>query len=290
MDIQGQIMNALGGAAATQLKGYADLATAILGVLWWYVFGMWIALIAALAVTWYIWSDSASRSIDPAARRNVMLLAGAGTLLVALGPITWLTGLKITWLMYLPHIGYAGMVGIVVTIGAMIYYSTTFKRSAFSTQEWNQLGGALAGIKQSVDGINVPAASPAPADHTVIDTPMSAGPAWGRTVIEERTPGSFASLRVVSGSGVGRNFDLKSEGETRLGRDAALNDIIIDDPKMSSQHAKIRVEGGSYTIFDLGSTNGTKLNGSTVNSPMPLNNQDKVEFGSTALVFQLAQA
>ncbi len=54
-----------------------------------------------------------------------------------------------------------------------------------------------------------------------------------------------------------RSIDFKSGGMT-IGRDEN-NDIVIDDPRSSRQHARIEFDGSNYKVFDLDSTNGTYL-------------------------------
>lgn len=127
---------------------------------------------------------------------------------------------------------------------------------------------------------------------TVMESTPVAGPAWGATVIEDNAtaPGLFASLRVVAGAGMGRGYDVKADGETRLGRDAAMNDIVVSDAKSSGQHAKLRFENGSFTLFDLGSTNGTFVNDVQVLAPVVLKMDDRIKIGDTVMVFQVAQS
>ena len=42
------------------------------------------------------------------------------------------------------------------------------------------------------------------------------------------------------------------------------NDIILDDPQVSRHHASLTLEGGQWVLRDLGSTNGTTVNGQPV--------------------------
>lgn len=77
-------------------------------------------------------------------------------------------------------------------------------------------------------------------------------------------------------------FDLDKPSMT-IGR-LADNDIIIDDASVSSKHAVIeRVpnedfpEEVEYYIKDLGSTNGTEVNGKAIDSPAKLHNNDEVK-------------
>jgi pSer/pThr/pTyr-binding forkhead associated (FHA) protein len=49
-------------------------------------------------------------------------------------------------------------------------------------------------------------------------------------------------------------------GRTVLGR-ARTCDVTVDDPSVSRQHAELRPEGEGWLVADLGSTNGTFVNG-----------------------------
>lgn len=74
------------------------------------------------------------------------------------------------------------------------------------------------------------------------------------------------------------HFDLPSDGVLTLGR-VADNDLQVEDGSVSSHHAEVHVRGGRVTIKDLGSTNGTTINGSEV-SESPLKPGDTLFFGS----------
>ncbi len=65
-----------------------------------------------------------------------------------------------------------------------------------------------------------------------------------------------------------------------LGRDIT-NDIVINDPEVSRHHTKITRGGGGYTLEDLGSTNGTFVNGQRLTGARPLNGGDLVGLGET---------
>lgn len=80
----------------------------------------------------------------------------------------------------------------------------------------------------------------------------------------------------------GNNYQLCA-GETTIGR-AVSNDIQLNDARVSKRHAKITVASGGFHLSDLGSTNGTWLNGSRVNRPTPLRTEDKIRFGDSFTV------
>ncbi len=75
----------------------------------------------------------------------------------------------------------------------------------------------------------------------------------------------------------GREHPLRP-GETRIGREG---DLQLADAQVSRRHARVLSEGGRLTLEDLGSTNGTKLNGEALgpNEPRALAEGDTLRFG-----------
>jgi len=87
-----------------------------------------------------------------------------------------------------------------------------------------------------------------------------------------REPGaSLGRLVVIDSPGgdpeQGRSFDL--DAITTLGRDVN-NAIVVDDPFASAEHAVLTYRGRSWYVEDLGSTNGTYVNGRAVAAVSPL--------------------
>ena len=80
----------------------------------------------------------------------------------------------------------------------------------------------------------------------------------------------------------GKKFDLNQD-ETFIGRQNQ-NHIPIDDASISGRHCSVLREGRKYTLVDLGSTNGTRLNGVAV-SKASLKPKDIVQVGSVELMF-----
>jgi hypothetical protein len=85
----------------------------------------------------------------------------------------------------------------------------------------------------------------------------------------------YEGKRVVVGSG----------GAT-LGR-SRQSDVVIDDPNVSRQHAEIRPRGGSWVLTDLGSTNGSTLNGRRIDHPEVLKPGDEIGLGTAVVAFEL---
>ena len=64
-------------------------------------------------------------------------------------------------------------------------------------------------------------------------------------------------------------------------------DIVLGDPNVSRRHAELRRTEEGIVVTDLGSTNGTRVNGTPVRERQ-LDSGDEVTVGSTTLVFELS--
>jgi hypothetical protein len=83
----------------------------------------------------------------------------------------------------------------------------------------------------------------------------------------------------------GRRMVVGPAGVT-LGRSRQC-DVVLDDPNVSRQHAEVRPRGGSWVLSDLGSTNGSVLNGRRINGPEVLKPGDQIEIGTSVIAFEL---
>jgi FhaA, N-terminal domain/FHA domain len=70
-----------------------------------------------------------------------------------------------------------------------------------------------------------------------------------------------------------------------IGR-ASDNDVIVDDPLVSRHHCQLKLQHGAYGLIDLGSRNGSYVNGQPV-SEMALGPGDRIRIGSTSIEFQV---
>ncbi len=89
-------------------------------------------------------------------------------------------------------------------------------------------------------------------------------------------------LIIREGADAGREVPLASE--TTIGRDEAV-DLVLSDAGISRTHAKVTPEGMSAVIEDLGSSNGTFVNGERVEDPRRLRDGDELQLGNAILAF-----
>jgi hypothetical protein len=64
---------------------------------------------------------------------------------------------------------------------------------------------------------------------------------------------------------------------------AATCDLVVADPRVSARHCEFAREGDAATVTDVGSTNGTAVNGAPISSRVALHPGDQVRIGSTTL-------
>ncbi|MBP6629281.1 MAG: GGDEF domain-containing protein [Kofleriaceae bacterium] len=92
-----------------------------------------------------------------------------------------------------------------------------------------------------------------------------------------------AYVVVVAGAAVGAMYKLPDHQPALLGRGKRC-DVKLDDDGISRSHARIRHDGGALVVEDLGSRNGTQVNGARVDGPTPLRDGDKIQLGRTTIL------
>lgn len=146
--------------------------------------------------------------------------------------------------------------------------SDVFTRRIDSQEATRAPGGAAA-----KDGWSPPGAGPQ--HHTVVMRPS--GPQRG-----------MAWLVAASGAARGRSFRLDAGGAV-IGRDPSSCDIVVDDPTVSRQHAKVRgemVDGRvRYHILDMGSRSGTRVDDVRIDR-VRLDDGARISLGQTEFVFK----
>jgi pSer/pThr/pTyr-binding forkhead associated (FHA) protein len=89
------------------------------------------------------------------------------------------------------------------------------------------------------------------------------------------------ALKFISGKYQGGEFPLKPEKQVVIGRSSELDMVLVED-MVSRKHSKITATGGKLTIEDLGSTNGTFVNGEKIKT-CRLKEGDRILIGTSIL-------
>jgi pSer/pThr/pTyr-binding forkhead associated (FHA) protein len=128
--------------------------------------------------------------------------------------------------------------------------------------------------------------APAPAPKIPSSTVVLDANAFDTQVDSPPQANPRAGLKILLPTGDVFDRELSS-AEIQIGK-GPRNDIVIADPAVSSAHATIRAEGGGYTITDIGSRNGTVVNGERVEGSRALKHGDVIGVGLSKLTFRLS--
>lgn len=118
---------------------------------------------------------------------------------------------------------------------------------------------------------------PSPAPYAGQAPPEAAG---GTRVIQ-RPPKHAAVL--LDPKNASRRHDVGAN--TDIGR-AQTNTIMLSDATVSRQHARLRLEEDIFMLYDLGSANGTFVNGARVEKPVAVKDGDVIRFGDVEFTFK----
>ncbi len=117
------------------------------------------------------------------------------------------------------------------------------------------------------------------AERKVIARPIEDDAEIDKSVMPSE-PGYWLVMR--RGPLLNQQFRLERE-VVNLGRDLA-NDIVIRDTQVSRYHLRLTLRGPDYHLEDLGSSNGTRVNGAQIGAPARLNDGDFIAIGDTVLL------
>lgn len=128
--------------------------------------------------------------------------------------------------------------------------------------------GLVATRRGEDDDIRSVAFSAQPGDSEGRDAPVR-----GRLIVE-------------SGKGIKQGSEIEIGPELTIGR-ASSCDLTVDDGYISHRHARISGTGVKAYVEDLGSTNGTYVNGKLLESKLPLRPKDTVRVGGFEFRYEL---
>ncbi len=113
-----------------------------------------------------------------------------------------------------------------------------------------------------------------------VGTPLPAGPVTPISLAQA----PIASLLVRSGTMKGKRLPIRIP-VVNVGR-GDYNDLVIPEPSVSASHAKLQRREGIWVILDVGSTNGTFVDGERITEETPLGPGSTIRFGEVSTLFE----
>lgn len=164
----------------------------------------------------------------------------------------------------------------------------------------NNSGQVQSGLKRI--GVTVPDPSSDPDDLAAMGMPDpnfgSPAPQPPQKIILDDaqpiplapTPPAPVAIPPISGQPLiafsnGLRFEI-GEGDNKVGREAGLDLSLVGESSVSRNHAVLTRQGSVVTVADLGSTNGTFVNGTRITDRTVLKPGDNIQFGQVAGHFQ----
>ena len=148
--------------------------------------------------------------------------------------------------------------------------------------------GVLLARRKKTPPVPPPALAPTPEKLPVqtvpapVDLPVTALPKPG--------PGILIQLTAVSGAHRGREWRAAVGTESVIGRAAICTVVIDDDSEISSKNTMLSADGGLLFVDDMGSTNGTAINGSPIKGRRRVSDGDLILVGRTELRLTILKA
>ena len=98
----------------------------------------------------------------------------------------------------------------------------------------------------------------------------------------QRRDSAIWAVDVEKGKKTLRGLHVDILGPVVVGRSPS-SDIVIDEPYVSATHARFTLQGPALVLEDLGSTNGTLVNGHVIDQPVTLREDDEIQVGDTIM-------
>ncbi len=108
--------------------------------------------------------------------------------------------------------------------------------------------------------------------------------AMGETTSAGASPSAANTLVVRTGRDSGRSIPVPATGVITIGRDPSC-DFVLSDPRVSSKHARITRTDSGLQVTDLGSANGTLVNGHQVAGTTSAGDGAEIQLGETVLIY-----
>ncbi len=264
------------------LLPWIDVYTLVLA---WYRWGVAVGLAVTVVTTLWIFFDSQRRQVTATIWRALSLLAA---LVVVPGAVLSLApDLALALGRFPVVLALFGCFAVVVAILCLLLYTFGIGVSVVPAA---LLASEQEPLFSTVASASVPPPPPATVTPPPISQPHTQVVDLSRT-LDDRTrllsplperPLPLAWLVVMNGPRAGKVFRLQELND--IGRDSRYNTVSVEDPTMSRQHARIRLEKEGFVIYDLASANGVLVNGQK-EQRRRLENGDRITLGQTVFGF-----
>jgi hypothetical protein len=255
-------------------------------VLAWYRWGVAIGLAVTAVTTLWIFFDSQRRQVRATVWRVVSLLAA---LVVVPGAVLSLVPDLALPLGQMPVVlALLGFIAVAIAFLCLLLYTVGIGVAPLVPAD------PLTTEQEPLFTTVASAAAPPPPPAAVTPPPIRqphtqvvdlSRPLDDRTRVlspEPERPLPLAWLVVMNGPRAGKAFRLQELND--IGRDSRYNTISVEDPTMSRQHARVRLEKEGFVIYDLASANGVLVNGQK-EQRRRLENGDRITLGQTVFGF-----
>ena len=98
----------------------------------------------------------------------------------------------------------------------------------------------------------------------------------------QRRDAAIWAIDVEKGTKQLRGLHVDILGPVIVGRSPS-SDVVVDEPYVSATHARFTLQGPALVLEDLGSTNGTMVNGHLIGQPVTLRDSDEIQIGDTIM-------
>ena len=270
----------------------SSLANPILLIEGWYSWGVAIAFAITFVTTLWIFFDSQSNGYRAVLWRWLSLLAAVIVIpSVVLSFSPWLmTGLPATLIQILAM---AGILATVISLFSLLLYGLGLGVSApepapesslhSGTPLFDENGKPVPGVRAGVHPTPTPPRGVLPTTKEKPVTPQRITPTGSDTIrIKNAYENELPLAWVVALNGPYAGQEYRLQKITDIGRESDHNDVALNDPTISRQHARIRYEKGAFVIYDLASANGVFINGEQVQRRV-IAHRDRIKLGQVML-------
>jgi hypothetical protein len=136
----------------------------------------------------------------------------------------------------------------------------------------------IASARAAFTHNRAPTPPPSPPPVVAVPAPVAGGSPAGHA--------EKLRLKVTAGNATGTKIEVSDE--LVIGRHAEGVGRLADDVEISRRHARLARAGAGFVVEDLGSTNGTFLNGRRIEGPELLSVGDEIELGGTRMIVQVS--